>query len=211
MGRTFEVLGGRKRMEPRAEAPAAIPFPQPDFEDNTPAPELVPVTVDDLPGDNGSVPFIEVGGPRAKPTPASAPAPDIDRTEADARAGCRKSCSTSSPTLRCPRSIHCLPDLVSYHRPEHPAARQFRRLPTASPGTYPGRAGDGLRGVRQERGAAVANLAVTLSRWNRPRGRDRGRAAKARRPSDSARRRCRDSRELPSRMVLLAMAYTAQR
>ena len=64
----------------RAESPAAILFPQlePDETDDGPIPELVPLTQEDIPGDDNSIPFVEVGGARTKsqPTPNSSPRSD---------------------------------------------------------------------------------------------------------------------------------------
>jgi Mrp family chromosome partitioning ATPase len=162
MGRTFEVLGGRKRMEPRAEAPAAIPFPQPDFADTSPAPELVPVTIDDLPGDNGAIPFIEVGGPRAKP--AATPTPELVAPKKQPEVPPPEVTFHLLADVALPAFSPPAPELVAYHRPEHPAARQFRRLADGVAGQFPaGRVPVLLFTAVTGRhaGATVANLAVT--------------------------------------------------
>jgi Mrp family chromosome partitioning ATPase len=171
MGRTFEVLGGRVRKEPRVDAPAAIPFPQPEPDEPLPAPELVPVTKEDLPDDDNSVPFIEVGGPRAKPK--SEPSAKAEATFAFADA------SGSSAIAGAPNpevTFHLLadlslpvfsppgPELVAYHRPEHPAARQFRRLADGIAGQFLGARPPMLLFTAvsgNSAGATVANLAVT--------------------------------------------------
>jgi Mrp family chromosome partitioning ATPase len=122
MGRTFEVLGGRSRRAAGAETVAAIPFPQPDPEPEAKV-ELVPVGADDLPPDDDGVPHVEVGlgirtasaGPQllapkpVAPPPASSVAFQLLPGSARSR---------SSPA----------DDLIAYHRPEHPTARQYRRL-----------------------------------------------------------------------------------
>src|SRR5437016_9722613 len=131
MGRTFDVLGGRMRKEPRraGEAPAAIPFPQPEPETPEPDPELVPVTNEDLPGDDNSIPYVEVGGPRAKVRPAE---PEAPAKVAHPFAGASGSAtSTVAVALNPEVAFHLLadlsfpvfsppgPELVAYHRPEH--------------------------------------------------------------------------------------------
>src|SRR5262245_55285591 len=126
MGRTFEVLGGRVRKEPRVDAPAAIPFPQPEPDEPQAAPDLVPVTKEALPAVDTSVPFIEVGGPRAKPEPE---APAIAKPAVVDASGSAPAATAfaQSPEV----SFHLLadvslpvftppgPELVAYHRPEH--------------------------------------------------------------------------------------------
>jgi Mrp family chromosome partitioning ATPase len=160
MGRTFDVLGGRMRREPRAEAPAAIPFPQPGFDEPEPAPELVPVTLDDLPGDDNSLPFIEVGGPRrsAAPTPELAVPKPLAEVAAP-EVAFHLLADVSLPAFRPPG-----PELVAYHRPEHPAARQFRRLADGIAGQFPAGRSPVLLFTAvsgHSTGATVANLAVT--------------------------------------------------
>jgi Mrp family chromosome partitioning ATPase len=160
MGRTFEVLGGRTRKATGGDAPAAIPFPTTEPDAPAPAPEVVPLTADDLPGDNNSVPFVEVGGPRPK--------------------------TASGPELRAPKFVPQRPapevafqllhgepqrppspgsDLIAYHRPDHPAARQYRMLADGIAAQYPAGRSPVLVftaiGSRPLSTSAVANLAVT--------------------------------------------------
>jgi Mrp family chromosome partitioning ATPase len=122
MGRTFEVLGGRPRRTGSAEPVAAIPFPQPDPEPETKV-ELVPVGADDLPPDDDAVPHIEVGLGMRRATPGPqllAPkpvaAPPVSSVAFQLLPGAAR--QRSSPA----------DDLIAYHRPEHPTARQYRRL-----------------------------------------------------------------------------------
>ena len=160
MGRTFEVLGGRTRKEPIADAPAAIPFPQPDFEDPLPGPELVPVTNEDLPGDDSSIPFIEVGGPRAKKEAGPSVVATKFRTkEPSPEVAFQLFPGDTRPALGPPAQ-----DLVAYHRPEHPAARQFRRLTDGIAAQFPsGRPAVLLFTAASApiTGTTAANLAVT--------------------------------------------------
>ena len=101
---------------------AAIPFPQPDPEPEAKV-ELVPVAADDLPPDNDGVPHVEVGlgtrrpmvGPQLlAPKPVAAPPFPASRFQL-------------LPGGTKPRAAPA-DDLIAYHRPEHPTARQFRRL-----------------------------------------------------------------------------------
>ncbi len=162
MGRTFEVLGGRMRKEPRAEAPAAILFPQlePEQPDDEPAPELVPVTQEDLPGDDNSIPFVEVGGTRPKVAASPelvAPKPSPEPAGPEVRF--HLLADVSLPVFSPPG-----PELVAYHRPEHPAARQFRRLVDGIAGQFPAGRPPVLLFTAvsgHSAGGTVANLAVT--------------------------------------------------
>ncbi|MSR55515.1 MAG: hypothetical protein EXS09_19860 [Gemmataceae bacterium] len=133
MGRTFEVLGGRMRKAVGAEPRPALPFPtlEPD-----PEPEivnLVPVSNDDLPGDDNDIPHIEVGGPRPKlhQTPIVA-APQVAALQVAAPqvepavGGISVAFHLLSGEPE--TSIGLAADLIAYHRPEHPASRQFRQL-----------------------------------------------------------------------------------
>jgi Mrp family chromosome partitioning ATPase len=122
---------------------------------------LVPLTSDDLPGDQDGVPFIEVGGPRPKapagpqlmpPRPAPIPpAPDV------AFHLLPKAASAAAPPPP--------PDLIAYHRPDHPAARQYRLLADGIGAQHPGGRPPVLlftsASVRTAGTATVANLAVT--------------------------------------------------
>ena len=160
MGRTFEVLGGRTRKEPIADAPAAIPFPQPDFESPLPTPDLVPITHDDLPDDDGSIPFIEVGGPRAKSenTPKLV-APIAANKESAPEVAFQLLPGDTRPAIGPPTQ-----DLIAYHRPEHPAARQFRRLTDGIAAQFPSGSAAVLLFTAASSpiaGNAAANIAVT--------------------------------------------------
>src|SRR6476646_7240066 len=122
MGRTFEVLGGRSRRAVGPDPVAAIPFPQPDPEP-APAVALVPVAADDLPPDDDSVPHVEVGngrraavGPQLLP-PKPVAAPPVPGVAFQLIPG---------ETKTRPRPPAA--DLIAYHQPEHPTARQYRRL-----------------------------------------------------------------------------------
>jgi protein-tyrosine kinase len=160
MGRTFEVLGGRLRKAAGAESVAAVPFPAADPE--SPAgPVLVRVSSDDLPDDDDSVPHVEVGGPRskAKPgpqlvTPKPAPAPVAVEVAFQLLPG------EAHPPAGVPG-----PEVVTYHRPDHPVARQYRRLADGIASQHPtGRPPVLLftsASARTAGTATVANLAVT--------------------------------------------------
>src|SRR4051812_20776039 len=124
MGRTLEVLAGRLRKGAGGSAPASIPMRpaaapirEPDPEPGE-GPVLVPLTSDDLPGDREGVPHIEVGGPRAKAPagpqlvpPRLAPAPPA------AEVVFQLLPAADPATAPVPG-----PDLIAYHRPDHPAA-----------------------------------------------------------------------------------------
>ena len=160
MGRTFEVLGGRMRKEPRRKAPAAIPFPQPELDELAPAPELVPVTQDDLPGDDNSIPFVEVGGPRGNRKPAvEFLEPKIESQPAEPEVAFHLLADVTLPAFSPPG-----PELIAYHQPEHPAARQFRRLADGIAAQFADRRAPVLFFTAVNGGSAgatVANLAVT--------------------------------------------------
>jgi Mrp family chromosome partitioning ATPase len=166
MGRTLEVLAGRIRkaggsesalpIPPRAAAPVTEPEPE-----IVEGPVLVPVTSEDLPGDQENVPHIEVGGPRAK-TPVGPqlmpprstpvpPAPDV-------------AFQLLPEAVRVPVPPPG-PDLIAYHRPDHPAARQYRLLADGIAAQHPGDRPPVLLftpvSARTAGTATVANLAVT--------------------------------------------------
>lgn len=167
MGRTLEVLAGRMRKVVAAEAAAPVPrrasapTPAPPEPEPAEGPVLVPLTSDDLPGDRDGVPYIEVGGPRPKNPagpqlvpprlPPAPPAPQVafqllpDATQ-----------------LSAPPPV---PDLIAYHRPDHPAARQYRLLADGIAAQHPTSRPPVLlftpASARTAGTATVANLAVT--------------------------------------------------
>jgi Mrp family chromosome partitioning ATPase len=162
MGRTLEVLAGRMRKAGAAEAVLARRAPVPEPEPEAPAgPVLVPLAPDDLPGDDNAVPHIEVGGPRRKEpagpqliaprVPSAPPAPEVVFQ------------LLPEPS----RSAAPAPgqDLIAYHRPDHPAARQYRLLSDGIAAQHPvGRPPVLLFTPASGRTAGtstVANLAVT--------------------------------------------------
>lgn len=170
MGRTIEVLAGRLRKAagagPTATPPRhrpAPPAPPSESEPSADGPVLVPLTTDDLPADRENVPHIEVGGPRAK-LPAG---PQLVKPRA-----------ALTPAPAAPEvAFHLLPqavrqpppppgpDLIAYHRPDHPAARQYRLLADGIAAQHPvGRPPVLLftpASARTAGTATVANLAVT--------------------------------------------------
>ena len=164
MGRTLEVLAGRMRKAGAAEAafPRRAAVPEPEPEPEVPAgPVLVPVTSEDLPGDDNAVPHVEVGGPRAK----AAAGPQL----VPARAPTAPSAPSVAFQLL-PESVRPTPpvpgaDLIAYHRPDHPSARQYRLLADGIAAQHPpGRPPVLLftpASVRTAGTATVANLAVT--------------------------------------------------
>ncbi|HKB01050.1 MAG TPA: hypothetical protein VKD90_02475 [Gemmataceae bacterium] len=162
MGRTFEVLGGRLRKAAGAESVAAVPFPAVELEPE-PAlgPVLVPVADDDLPGDDDSVPHVEVGGPRSK----AAPGPQLVPPKSPAAPPAAEVAFHLLPddarhTARPPG-----PEVITYHRPDHPVARQYRRLADGIAGQHPSGRPPVLLftsvSARTAGTATVANLAVT--------------------------------------------------
>jgi Mrp family chromosome partitioning ATPase len=168
MGRTLEVLAGRLRKAGGPEAapaprPVAVPAVVPDPEPAEEGPVLVPLTSEDLPGDRESVPYIEVGGPRAKPPvgpqlvpPRLAPAPPAPDVGFQLL-----------PDVPRPTALPPAPDLIAYHRPDHPAARQYRLLADGIAAQHPGSRPPVLLftpvSARTAGTATVANLAVTRS------------------------------------------------
>ncbi len=167
MGRTFEVLGGRHRRSANAEPVAAIPFPTADLEP-PPNVELVPMSADDLPSDNDGLPYIEVGGPRAKVVPPvvekiEAPSPPIRPPALMVSAiGTDLSFQLLTPETM-PKSGPLSPDLVAYHTPENPVARQYRRLVDGIAAQHPTGRSPVLvfTSAMRSAGSTVANLAVT--------------------------------------------------
>ncbi|HJZ93209.1 MAG TPA: hypothetical protein VKE40_20200 [Gemmataceae bacterium] len=126
MGRTFEVLAGRLRQAAGAVPVPAVAAPPPET-DAPAGPELVPISPDDLPADDDSVPHVEVGGPRAKTTPPAGPQlrmPRLPTGPTVADVGFQLWPVEAMATAPGPVGA----DLIAYHRPEHPVARQYRRL-----------------------------------------------------------------------------------
>ena len=154
MGRTYEVLSGnRLRRASGAESLRSLPFPAlpaenialREPEEETPV-SLVPMTAEDLPADDNSVPFIEVGDKKTAPSANSIPQISFPPAEAAPAA------ETAGPRLLRPREmpeltthqvgfqlLKELPEspvpggelpsrFVTYHRPEHPVSRQYRHL-----------------------------------------------------------------------------------
>jgi Mrp family chromosome partitioning ATPase len=160
MGRTFEVLGGRLRKATGVEPVAAIPFPTADPEPPV-GPTLVPVSNDDLPGDDDSVPFVEVGGPR----PKAQPGPQLVAPKAPPGPVAAEVAFQLLPDGARPPVAPLGPELIAYHRPDHPAARQYRRLADGIANQHPpGRPPVLLftsASARTAGTATVANLAVT--------------------------------------------------
>ena len=191
-----DVRGARRdgcgrRPEPE---PAAVPFPA-DPSPNRPAADrrLVPVTPDDLPGDDDAVPHIEVGGPRPK-TPAG---PQLLPPKSRQRsAGARKSRSSSCPgEMRPPAgppaagSDRLPPPGPSRRPPIPPAGRRDRRPASRRPAAgaacsrrlRPGRPERPRSPTWPSRGPPTGSAASWSSRPN---------AGPARRPNGSASRRC---------------------
>lgn len=124
MGRTFDVLSGRRKNGTSREAPVAIPFPSVEPLPS-PSVEVVPFRDDDLPPDNDKVPYIEVGDKKAPSAPVGpqliAPKPTTPPPSA------ALAFQLLHPGER-PKGPVIGQDLIAYHRPEHPTARQYRRL-----------------------------------------------------------------------------------
>jgi Mrp family chromosome partitioning ATPase len=123
-------------------------------------PDVVPVTDDDLPGDDNSIPFVEVGGPRARSAPGpELIAPKVVPQASGPEVAFHLLAGDGRPSTSLPAR-----ELIAYHRPEHPAARQYRRMVDGVAGQYPaGRPPILLITAVSARstGATVANMAVT--------------------------------------------------
>jgi Mrp family chromosome partitioning ATPase len=164
MGRTFEVLAGRVRKAAGAGSVATVPFPTPASDPEPPAgPTLVPFGADDLPGDNNEVPHIEVGGPRPKAAPPAGPklvAPKPPAGPRVADVAFQLLPGDSRPAAAAPG-----PELIAYHRPDHPTARQYRRLADGIANQHPAARPPVLlftsASARTAGTATVANLAAT--------------------------------------------------
>ena len=159
MGRTFEVLGGRVRKANGAES-AHVPIPALDPAEPT-GPVLVPMSQDDLPADDDGVPHVEVGGPRPKtpPGPQLLP-PRTVLPVAAPEVAFQLLPSDVRPTAGPPAV-----DLIAYHRPDHPAARQYRLLADGIAAQHPAARPPVLlftpTSARAAGTSTVANLAVT--------------------------------------------------
>jgi len=159
MGRTFEVLGGRLRKAAGAES-ASIPY-TPTESDPPTGPTLVPMTPDDLPADDDGVPHVEVGGPRKKePTgPELLPPKTVIQVSAPEVAFQLLPSDIRTPV------IPPTPDLIAYHRPDHPASRQYRLLADGIAAQHPAARAPVLLFIptsgRTAGTGTVANLAVT--------------------------------------------------
>lgn len=131
MGRTYEVLSGQRiRKAAGAESLRSLPFPEMEVPVDvaTPSPvNLVPMTGDDLPGDNHSVPFIEIGD-RSKANEVSGPkllAPRVLPQATSHEVGFQLLREAKAT----PVSGGELPaNLIAYHQPTHPVSRQYRAL-----------------------------------------------------------------------------------
>jgi Mrp family chromosome partitioning ATPase len=160
MGRTFEVLGRRLRKAAGAESVAAVPFPSADPEPAA-GPVLVPVSDDDLPGDDDSVPHVEVGGPRSKAAPGPQLVPPKPAAAPPAAEVAFHLLPANMRRAECPPG----PEVITYHRPDHPVARQYRRLADGIASQHPSGRPPVLlftsASVRTAGTATVANLAVT--------------------------------------------------
>lgn len=165
MGRTLEVLAGRMRKaaaQPAAPVPRRLPAPAAAPEpESAEGPVLVPLTSDDLPGDQDAVPHIEVGGPRAK-SPAG---PQLLQPRLPAAPPAPQVAFQLLPVAAQPPVPPPGPELIAYHRPDHPAARQYRLLADGIAAQHPtGRPPVLLfspASARTAGTATVANLAVT--------------------------------------------------
>jgi Mrp family chromosome partitioning ATPase len=164
MGRTFEVLTGLRKaagaesaavpLRVPVAAPASLPEPEPPE-----GPTLVPVTHDDLPGDLENVPHIEVGGPRHKtPIGPQLVPPRVTPSQP----------ASNVAFQLLPEAVPAappIPDLIAYHRPEHPTSRQYRRLADGIAAQHPAHRPPVLlftpASTRTAGTATVANLAVT--------------------------------------------------
>ena len=159
MGRTFEVLGGRVRKANGAEsAPVSIPAPEPP---ESTGPVLVPMTQEDLPADDDGVPHVEVGGPRTKTPAGPQLLPPRTVPPVAAPEVAFQLLSNDVRPARVPPSA----DLIAYHRPDHPAARQYRLLADGIAAQHPAARPPVLlftpTSARTAGTSTVANLAAT--------------------------------------------------
>ncbi|HEX3152479.1 MAG TPA: hypothetical protein VHR66_30680 [Gemmataceae bacterium] len=154
-----EAVFPRRAPDP---APAPEPEPEPIAEvDEATGPILVPVTAEDLPGDDNAIPFIEIGGPRAK-APAG---PVLMPPKATIVPQVPEVAFQLLPEQAAPAPPIPGPDLIAYHRPEHPTSRQYRLLADGIAAQHrPGRPPVLFftpASTRTAGTATVANLAVT--------------------------------------------------
>ena len=165
MGRTLEVLAGRLRKAAAAESvPPACPVPRrrPRTGPRRAGPR--PADPDDLPAT--TTPSARGGRRPRGPKPRRVRPPSPQLRPPESRPGAR------GPGRRVPllpaatRPVAPAPatELIAYHRPDHPAARQYRRSPTGSrASTRPAarRCSCSPASARTAGTATVANLAVT--------------------------------------------------
>lgn len=135
MGRTYEVLSGtRLRKAAGAESLQSLPFPGPAADpgpapaaDETPAVSLVPMTDEDLPADDNSVPFVEVGDKKASNGPVG-PRLMVPK-ELPAFTTHHVGFQLLKEPHYAPQPPTELPSkFVTYHQPNHPVSRQYRGL-----------------------------------------------------------------------------------
>jgi Mrp family chromosome partitioning ATPase len=129
MGRMLEVLGrgGGRRAEVEE---------QPESQGLVVTPESTDGTVSPLSGDDESVPFIEVGGPRSDPV-VNAPKPAktvvLDPQNSEPKSDGPAISYLSVRFLPLPKAIAgpsglIAPELVTLHAPEHPISLHYRKL-----------------------------------------------------------------------------------
>jgi Mrp family chromosome partitioning ATPase len=141
MGRTYDLLtkarGTRRPYSTQGggvDGPMPSILPLPSVEADEPARvELVPIAPDDLPSDNDTVPYIEVGGPKSKPAATvTVASPGVKLLEPKPQAKPvfgELSFHLLGNFEQLPQSGGTIPaGVVAYHQPEHPVARQYRLL-----------------------------------------------------------------------------------
>lgn len=140
MSLTFEALSQRRTLrrapseEPAEPPPVAIPFPNlPPVIELTPPSSipLVPISEDDIPGDNPNVPYCEVGEKRPAPAPVAGPKLVPMPTPAVVQpniGGSLRFALLPEPETS-PNKIPSLPEfLVTHHQPKHPLTKQYQEL-----------------------------------------------------------------------------------
>ncbi len=133
MARVLEVLRQTETRREWPTPPAAVPRPfRPEAEPVSPA------------GDDESVPFIEVGGPRPVAPPAEPCAARPARAAEEIHAAdnpLQVRFQPLPPTFAPPLPARFMPELVAFHQPAHRVSEQYRRVfcditaqsPAASP------------------------------------------------------------------------------
>jgi Mrp family chromosome partitioning ATPase len=161
MGRTFEALGrGQGRKSTGSETVAALPFPRLDPEPLTVV-NLVPLGADDLPTDDNNVPFVEVGGPR--PTTSIAAGPQLLPPKA---AGVTSEVAFQLLPQWDARPVtvgQLSPDLLAYHKPDHPTAKQYRALAEGIAGQLMGNRAPVLLFTPTSDKAALSTMVLNLA------------------------------------------------